>query len=235
MPSGGRLPYLALGGVIAALSSNAEARDIPWLPESATSADQAAVGGDEGTGDGDKSASDQDEPAGQPLGNGKVQVSAPISAVPADTISAQNQCDSPEQLQNRDCRDLAAQERMAWAALGHLALTAIGVVLIRRTLIHTRRAADAAQAAVNEAKAATGAAKETVAVTQQTAERQLRTHVVVDNVLFTERGVEGASTAVIKLRNGGQTPAYKVRSSIQIEFDQDRRASFDVDPRKVAT
>ena len=137
---------------------------------------------------------------------------------------------------------------MASAALGQLALTAIGVMLIWRTLIYTRKAADAAQAAVDEAKAAvdeakaavdeakaavdeakaaTRAADAAVAVTRDTAQRQLRAYVFVENILLTDEGGDGSSHALLKIRNTGQTPAYRLKSHVQIEFDPDRRASFD--------
>lgn len=70
-----------------------------------------------------------------------------------------------QQQEERDIRDLKAQEemalwanRMGWAAIASLVLTAAGVFLIWRTLIYTRTAAIAARDAVEEAKRTTEAA-----------------------------------------------------------------------------
>jgi hypothetical protein len=123
--------------------------------------------------------------------------------------------------------DLRAQQEMAcWArnmfltAIAQTLLSVLGVILIYRTLRATRDAVD-------EARAATKAAEDAVDVTRETAQRQLRAYVFVDNVLVTDDGENGSSHALLKLRNTSTTPAYKVRSSVQIEFNHDRRATYN--------
>lgn len=87
----------------------------------------------------------------------------------ASAVEAEKDKPEPAEERDRAQRDLAAQENMAlwamamfWTAAAQVALGFLGVFLIWRTLVHTRRAADAAHGAVDEARKATAAADETV-------------------------------------------------------------------------
>lgn len=89
-------------------------------------------------------------------------------------------------------RDLKAQEAMArwaerllWATVASLILTVAGIVLIWRTLVHTRRAADASDEMVRQGQETTRAAvyaAETAAAAyasdRETAEAQIQPHLV---------------------------------------------------------
>ena len=89
------------------------------------------------------------------------------------------------------------------------------------------RAAKATEQSVEEAKAATRAADQSVAETKATAQRQLRAYVFVERILLTEHGIDNSTYISIKIRNTGQTPAYKFRIWTQIEYNPDRMATFD--------
>jgi hypothetical protein len=137
--------------------------------------------------------------------------------------------------EQREESDLKAQWQMArWAkyavyvAIGALILTVAGVFLIWRTLIHTRRAADAARDMVVEGEKATKATVIAATAAQSAAEASLaaeraRFFIVVDETNFTsilndhvhrydEHGIFGgsgrASLPKIKyrIRNYGKTP-----------------------------
>lgn len=115
-------------------------------------------------------------------------------------------------------RDLAAQEAMAkwakwmfWAALGSVVLTAIGVGLIWRTLVHTKLAAIAAADAVSEAKSATEAANQTLAVTENTAMRQLRAYISIEpDTVYNWIHRDQVLGVRFITRNHGQTPGGQI-------------------------
>jgi hypothetical protein len=120
--------------------------------------------------------------------------------------------------EERAKRDLKAQEEMAfWAKLMFFAagveacLTGIGVFLVWRTLLHTKRAADAAQDAVSEASAATASAAET-------AKRQLRAYVFAENVRIHEVKIGHIPKVTIVVKNTGQTPAYDLTGNFGMGF-----------------
>jgi hypothetical protein len=95
-------------------------------------------------------------------------VSRGIAAV---ALALESQMEESESLKAGELanRDLAAQENMAfwamgmfWTAVASVLLTSLGVVLIWRTLIYTRKAANAASDTVAEARKATKAARQGV-------------------------------------------------------------------------
>jgi hypothetical protein len=133
--------------------------------------------------------------------------SAPSEAPP--TIDAKKQ---PREYEP-DCSksehaDLCAQRRMAKAAEEQTGLNLIGLGLLFFTLCATIAAAlYAGQAA--------GAAHKTVQVMEVTAKRQLRAYVNYNGGSVIN--FDGASPLVqVVIRNFGQTPAYNVRTRINI-------------------
>lgn len=122
--------------------------------------------------------------------------------------------------EQREISGLNAQQEMAvsakrvfWTSAATVGLTLIGVVLIWRTLRHTRTAAIAARDAVDEAWRATEAAEKTLAVTQKTRQHELRAYVVVSKAepVRAENHVIGVYGV---LKNTGQTPAYNMKMII---------------------
>lgn len=133
-----------------------------------------------------------------------------------ELIAEENKVERERQ-QEREVRDLSAQEhmarwaeRMGWAAIASIILTAVGVLLIWRTLLHTRDAAKHAGAAVDEAKKATVAAEETVQLTRTIGQEQVRAYVGL-NVLYVSKMQDtGISRDSMKITNFGQSPALSV-------------------------
>lgn len=134
--------------------------------------------------------------------------------------------------EKRDIRDLVAQEDMAkWAywmlivaALG-TALSLLGILLVWRTLHHTRRAADFSGAAIQEAKAATAAAitaseaaTEANTILKETTDSQLRAYVGPESITYTYNAETGAFAVTSIIKNFGQTPAYKYRTLVGLNF-----------------
>ena len=143
---------------------------------------------------------------------------------------------------NQDNRssDLCAQWKAAdsafaaaWWAKWQTLLSLVGVIGLLYNLYLTRTATNIALAATKDADKAleiaarnADTAAEHVAHAKDAAQRQLRAYLFVDNVLLTDHGIKSSSDVLLKLKNTGGTPAYKVRSAVQIEFHPDRRASF---------
>lgn len=118
----------------------------------------------------------------------------------------------------REIEDLNAQKEMAWSTYWMLVatafavfLTGVGVLLIWRTLHHTRRAADYASSMLDEARKTTSAAMEAVGVE--------RAWVIHDDYRIFEV-VQGGANGVtinhsiglqISVRNAGRSPAINFR------------------------
>ena len=114
--------------------------------------------------------------------------------------------------QQPDYCDLAAQQSMANATLGMewatwlmTLLTLFAVILIYRTLHATKETLNEAGKATAAAIAGTKAAQDTVAVTRETANRQLRAY--ISTSLATISGFPGEPKVTIGFKNSGQTPA----------------------------
>jgi hypothetical protein len=120
-------------------------------------------------------------------------------------------------------------------------LTAVGIGLIWRTLIHTRRAADHAGGMLNEARKTTLAAEDaitqaehaatmTIRAMDNTAERQLRAYVYFEDAQREKTGLatldaEGKGWVVrANFKNYGQTPAYSTTIGVRISIEA---ADFD--------
>jgi hypothetical protein len=137
-----------------------------------------------------------------------------IESAIRDAIPQKNEAKDQRQ-EDADKADLQAQEDMAfWAKLmlWATAITAIitfgGLILIWRTLHHTRRAADYAFDMVNEAKATTQAARDAVAVTQKIGEAQVRAYLTCleANYKITKKNI----FCTLKIANKGQSPADRI-------------------------
>lgn len=103
-----------------------------------------------------------------------------IEAAIRDLIAEEDKI-AAEAQQNREQRDLEAQEdmaiwaeRMFYATAATVALTLVALYAIIRTLHHTRRAADYTEGMLVEAKATTVAAVTNVEIAQTTSTNQLR-------------------------------------------------------------
>ncbi|MEZ5782345.1 MAG: hypothetical protein R3D70_12100 [Rhizobiaceae bacterium] len=125
-----------------------------------------------------------------------------------------------------DVADLRAQQRMAvWAywmfvaSVVSVVLTGVGVAFIWRTLLYTRDAAVHAGDAVLEAKNATKAAQDSVAVTRELGEAQVRCYLGVPSCSVA-RKVPGNSVLVtLRIRNSGQSPARFVNVTLNANLN----------------
>lgn len=116
--------------------------------------------------------------------------------------------------------DLQAQQDMAfWAAalfISSTVLTAAGLLMIWRTLVHTRRAAEYAGAAVLEAKEATKAARDAVVATERIGEAQVRAYLsIVESSINVRADGSGVETR-LEVKNFGNSPAKKVHIAYRI-------------------
>lgn len=137
----------------------------------------------------------------------------------ASTIEAAQADPAAQREEQRGEADLRAQRDMAkwamwmfFAAATTTILSALGVFLIWRTLIHTRRAANFAGDAVVEGQKATKAAEGALEVQRNTAALQLRPY-----LLFAEEDDDDETKSFdevpmldLSFQNYGQTPAYSV-------------------------
>lgn len=98
--------------------------------------------------------------------------------------------------------DLVAQSLMALWAFLQLALTAVGIWYIRKTLIETEKA-------VHEANRATDVAMDAVEVTRQSAERQLRPWMLFQSI-EAQPSEDGSFTILVVWMNFGQSLAVDV-------------------------
>lgn len=89
--------------------------------------------------------------------------------------------------------------------------------LIRESLDDAKVAAGAAKDAAIVAKIQAGTAEATLRVLQDTAEKELRAYIFVNEATF-QMEPDGRWAILIKLRNSGQTPAYDVRAVVERDF-----------------
>lgn len=156
---------------------------------------------------GQKSAA-RDQQGGKP----KQAVAPSLEQVPTQSKAAvTNQQAQTEQPRPHDLRDLAAQEDMAFwamwmfvAALGTLVVTSFGTFLIWRQVKLTRKA-------VEDTGEATEAMRHQNEIARDTANRQLRAYVTVEDHTLTGFFRNGPAVMTAKVWNRGQTPAYDVR------------------------
>lgn len=110
--------------------------------------------------------------------------------------------------------DLAAQWTMAGLSGLQVALTLGGLLYIRWTLIETRRA-------VSEAAKATEAAQDTVRITREATETQLRAYIHVGSLRVVNIRPGQIPKAQFVTKNAGQTPAHGVITRIVFMTDTD--------------
>ena len=117
--------------------------------------------------------------------------------------------------EDQDKADLQAQQDMAfWAKLMFVAavvtaaITFGGLILIWRTLHHTRRAADSALNMVSEAKLATNAAQDAVEVTREIGQAQVRAYLACTEAKYTISKTSIFCQLVIA--NKGLSPANQI-------------------------
>lgn len=122
-------------------------------------------------------------------------------------------------------RDLDAQEGMAkwakymlWAGGADVVLTVVGIVLIWRTLVHTRKAAESAKDMVDEAVKTTAAAIDAAnaattanEIAREMGQRQMRAYVSLEKMTITVFEVGKPVQIDVELKNSGQTPAKQLR------------------------
>lgn len=158
-----------------------------------------------------------------------------IEAAIRELIAAEDKIDR-EQAQDRENRDLEAQEGMAkwaeymfYATAGTVLLTFFALIAIVRTLHHTRRAADYASDMVHEAAATTIAAQETVDVTKKIGRQQNSAYVSVSsaNMCFTTEAEKDA-VAWVTFHNSGHTPAENFDYSVDVKLTATDGSSCDL-------
>lgn len=203
----------AIGGLVVsyawAQESSEQTQGID--PKPSPTIEDAGPDGVEGAADSNKRAAEQDQPAAQPLQPTEPDIGAPIRPPSAEPTTSTSTKRAEDEMREIAWRDLAAQEGMSYASWAAVVLTAVGVALIWRTLVHTRRAAEFAGAAVEEGRRATSAAEDAVAVTRESAERQLRAYISahIRNLKIIGKGKQASVT--VDMKNHGQTPAKNLR------------------------
>lgn len=205
--------FLNFASAIAQERQSPAPLDVPEPVQEPTS------GGKQRATDGDEDTQHQDRAAGNLVGPGTIS-NAPVSAPAADRISGENYCETAEELQTTRCRDVAAQEAMSDWAFGALILTGVGVILIWWTLYHTKKAAVAAAAAVEQARLANEAARDAVTVTREMGERQVRAYVNIGAAKVSGLVPNGYPEIIFELTNGGQSPAKRLRVRFRAIFYQ---------------
>ena len=143
-----------------------------------------------------------------------------IEAAIRDLIADEDKITAKAQ-QDRESRDLEAQERMAqwaewmfYATAATVALTLAALFAIIRTLHHTRRAADYTGDMLEEAKKSTAAANRAVAETVNTSKNQLRSYVCLASTRNLPVRGEEVSTE-FRIQNYGASPA---KVSVEVKF-----------------
>lgn len=147
----------------------------------------------------------------QPLGLTRASAEG-LSAVEA--VSHSDVAGDAESLEKED---LLAQQSMAsstyqmmvaaWLSLG---IGGFGLIGLAVTVIYTRQAAASGREAVAEARTATRIAYESLSITRDNAQKELRAYIFVKSCMVT--GVEeDRITITTSYRNTGNTPAYNLQ------------------------
>ena len=144
-----------------------------------------------------------------------------IAAAIRDLVSKANEEERAQEAE-KSRRDLRAQEGMAWwaelmfyASAASVLLTFVALIAIIRTLIHTRRAADAAEGMLKEAADATAAANQTTEIAQSMGLAEHRQYIQATLGRHISH-MDEASGAVfwrikVVLSNSGHTPTKNLR------------------------
>ena len=230
--------YLAIGGlaVLAVLAEprigHAQHPNFPVLTQPEQPVESVPIPDDDGNSE-DEAAGDNDGETEGAQGNQTAQppsVQVPVQESPGNLEAGDDdaECDAACQ---REKDDLDAQRQMAraaWAmfivaALG-LLITAAGVFLIYRTLIHTKAAAVAARDMVKQGEEATKAtliaAKAAVEankiqreafIADQRAWLVIESSVVTSDLVWDREEKRGAFSVRTTIMNRGKTPAVDAR------------------------
>lgn len=137
-----------------------------------------------------------------------------IEAAIRDLIAEEDKIEA-QRKQDSEKRDLDAQEQMAkWAfwmtlaTIGGVIATFVGLVLIGKTLKHTRIAAEHTGNMLLEAEKATEAAEAAVVATRDIGEKQVRAYLHVKDIkVHYSRGFRRGLGAEITIANAGQSPS----------------------------
>jgi Domain of unknown function (DUF6471) len=200
--------FMVVGWLGACVTANAQQDSVPALESQVVPAGQKSDGGK-----GNENTTANENTKADHIWSALEKIEAAIR----DTIPKVDA--SKEQRQEyRENTDLNAQQDMAlWAkamflaTVGSVVLTLIGIVLIWRTLHHTSRAADYTKDMVVEAQATTKAANESVLVTRQIGEAQVRAYLRCKSAKY--RILKDSVGATLEIENVGQSPAQSVRIS----------------------
>lgn len=159
-------------------------------------------------------------------GNRSPRIKETNDAIYNEVVSGKHATYSNCKVQSVEECDLAAQQSMAkstawmnYAAWVAAILTFVGVVLLAGTLRYTKKAAISADEMVNQARLTTKAADETVRITKEIGERELRPWVALDfDVISWEWRSENAGGLLVNLtaKNVGKSVALHVRAKTHI-------------------
>ncbi|MEX0282123.1 MAG: hypothetical protein AB3N13_13150 [Arenibacterium sp.] len=138
----------------------------------------------------------------------------------AALLECKHDIEQAERDAHRDQKDLKAQRYMAlWAfimavaSLFGLGVTVVGLVFIYRTLKASEKATDAAV--------------QSVAVSREIGEAQVRAYLSVDQATV-EADNKGHLVLKVTLKNSGNSPARRVRQTTRVEFRTGVRPEDDV-------
>jgi len=202
-----RVYLIALGGL--ALASVAHAQPV-----------NRHVGSDANINRSAREPDDQSRPSPRPV------IESILARIAGALEISASQQETTEQRERAE-RDLTAQEGMAkwagalfWTACVQIGLTFVGLLLIWRTLIHTRAAAHAARAAVEEAERATQAAVAGTEAMVQASEVNRIAYIADqrpwlsqsagladEGLTYNDRGAR--LTVGVRIKNHGRTPALR--------------------------
>lgn len=166
----------------------------------------------------------QEEGATDSIDEGEDQNGQPVNLTPAlegietairDLIAEEDKIAAQAQ-QDQEYRDLNAQEGMAfwaqwmfYATAVTVALTALALFAIIRTLHHTKRAADYTEGMLDQARATTLAAEKSVLVTREIGMAQARPYLGFE--IATGDVVIGKPIVfVVNIKNHGTSPAFNI-------------------------
>lgn len=134
---------------------------------------------------------------------------------PSHEQDAQADADKAQRDEQREDENLAIQrsipessEKIGQYAAPMFYVGAAGFALSLMTVLASISAAWFAFSSVREARKATEVAQRALAVTEDTAKKQLRAYLVFDGGEIPETSPQGMLYAVMKLKNCGQTPAF---------------------------
>lgn len=185
-------------------------------------------------------AQDQNNPASDTGQDSKSSIGTPVRPPTANKESDQHYPNPQEEANYIARLDLSAQQWMNYAAWVMAILTAVGIFLIWRTLIHTRDAARSAQGMLKEAQKTTLAAEKTIEIERDIGQAQTRAYIHINNAIvkWKEHTGSGYGTSpefTISVTNTGNSPARAFRWAVQTVFvypnaKSDLRGSKDVAP-----